>query len=89
MSKDKQSFGKLDEHIDNGGITIEVVDNDGSMQLITSTSYYGYPSIDTTMHLEYFGRGTPAFLRKLGAMLLEAAKEIETKVDLDARFNPL
>lgn len=68
------------QHIDNGGISVDVVRDprDGYLELHLTTSYFGYP--DITSILRTWGLlDEVSFLRGLGTTLIEAAAKVEAE----------
>ncbi len=74
-------------HIDNGGITVSLVDKGAAQGLWfeISTEYFGYPGLHTSLQIDHYG---DAFLAKLEAMVKQARKELKT-IDWEQRMRSL
>ena len=80
-----QVIAEHHQHIDNGGVSITIVDHgvEEGILLEIDAQYYGYPSIKSTMNIETLG---PEWLEKIGTMFIGAAKDL-SKIDWDKRYN--
>lgn len=85
----KINIGKFNQHIDNGGISIDIdYDSEDGGTLITfNTNYCGYPDIITTLRTWHQGgdstqlgkpNGDVAFLRELGLVFIYAANQLNS-----------
>lgn len=60
-------------HVDNGGYTFKVVEEDGTLSIIVEDGYYGYSSAQ----LRFFEDVSPENLRRISVMFSETADKIE------------
>lgn len=79
---------KYHQHIDNGGVTVSVVDKGAEQGIILrmESSYFGYPGIMSEIRID--GHLNDNWLQKIGLMLIEAQTEIN-KIDFEERYNSL
>lgn len=59
-------------HIDNGGISLDIHDDEGYISIELDTTYHGHPSVSTCLS----GFLTKEQLTELGTTLIEAASKI-------------
>jgi len=70
----KTKIGNYNKHIDNGGIKIEInQDQFKQISIEFSTQYFGYPSVSATLA----GCLTPEMLRNIGLMFIQAADKVK------------
>lgn len=75
MSKARKPFGSFCKHIDNGGISIEVVpDKDAEFKIKMDASYCSYPSV--AVEIGSWGHLTYDDLHEIGLMFLRAAEAV-------------
>ncbi|MFA5571462.1 MAG: hypothetical protein WDA42_00015 [Candidatus Bathyarchaeia archaeon] len=70
-------INKFYTHIDNGGITVTVSQEDIHPKLVSiefDTSYFGYDAISAKLNL--YTVDAPKFLKELGVMLIAAADKV-------------
>ena len=79
-------LGQYHQHIDNGGVTITVVDKgvEEGIYLHISTQYFGYPCVSSEVRLD--PQLDHNWLTKVALMLLEASSKIKD-IDWEARYN--
>lgn len=77
-------IAKYHQHIDNGGVTMEIEDRGiEGLVLVQSAEYYGHPAIRTEIRIDSLGVD---WLRRIGTMFFDAASKAE-KIDWEKRFN--
>lgn len=62
-------------HVDNGGISVEVLENEGNVEIKFTTSYFAYPDITSTLNLRQ--KSNSGFLKDLGLMFIEASNTLK------------
>lgn len=70
----------IHQHIDNGGVTVEVHQTDDvhrNLSVTLNTSYFGYPDITSVLHLQ--GDLGSRFLKELGEMLIKSAEIVDSQ----------
>lgn len=77
----------MHHHIDNGGVTLTVNEStDGNqilgVQIELETSYFGYPSVKSTLNL-WGHYGTKDILREMGEALIMASEKMTELSDSD------
>jgi hypothetical protein len=79
-------LGQYHQHIDNGGVTITVVDKgvEEGIYLHISTQYYGYPCVSSEVRLD--PQLDHNWLNKVALMFLEASNKMKD-INLEARFS--
>jgi hypothetical protein len=72
-------------HIDNGGISMSIVDKgvEQGVWFELSTEYYGYPGLHASMQVD---QHTEEFLNKMEA-LIKAARQDLKGIDWEKRYN--
>ncbi len=80
----KKVLGRHYKHIDNGGPVFEVIqhgeptDEENYTELKITTSYHGYPALETSLQIQHMGH---EWLTKVGAMFIQAAAEMKKQED--------
>ena len=74
-------------HIDNGGVTLTVNESTDDNQILgvqieLETSYFGYPSVKSTLNL-WGHYGTKDILREMGEALIMASEKMTELSDSD------
>lgn len=77
-----KTLAKFYEHIDNGGISMQISEDDGIVSIATNTSYHGYPDIISILKLCSFppngkSRNQEEVLAAIGQMFLEASGKLK------------
>lgn len=77
-------LGSVNKHIDNGGVTVTVVQDETEFKNISihfKTGYFGYPEVSSQLNL--WGILGKDFLKELGVMLISASEKISEKAEFD------
>lgn len=80
MKDQKKRIGYYYHHVDNGGIEVSIHEEEDTIEIVTKTQYYGYPSVSSSLSIHTAVVDTATLLEKIGTMFLDAAKTTKPKL---------